>query len=339
MSTPLPISGPLSLGDLLDRAFRLYRARFWPLTLVGAVFLVPVGVLTGFLSGQSMTSFTDAMEEFSRPGAPPDSLAPMLNLYGASLLQILLLALAMGIAQLAITAHSIAALHGETLTLGASIRAGLRRLLPWIAMSLVQWLAIGGAMIVAYIPLFCVFFSIGALTASGGASDALGLASILVIVVISCLTLVGLFAPLIYLLARWLVAMPSLVNGAGPVQALRESWRLTKGNIWRAVLYTFLLYVLSLIITGLPSMALQWLVTLSLGSRQFALVAALSQGIASIINVLWLPLYVAALVLLYYDLRVRQEGYDLALRIEQLEAEVNPPTAAGPALSGGGSDA
>ena len=112
MSSPLPITGPLSLGDLLDRAFRLYRARFWPLTLVGALFLVPVGVLSGLLSGQTMTSFTDAMEGLSQPGAPPDTLGPLAGLYGSGFLQLILLSLATGIAQLAMTAQSMAALRG-----------------------------------------------------------------------------------------------------------------------------------------------------------------------------------------------------------------------------------
>ena len=341
MSSPLPITGPLSLGDLLDRAFRLYRARFWPLTLVGALFMVPMGVLSGFLSGQSMTSLTDAVEGLSRPGAPPDSFGPIGNYYGSWFITFLLMSLTVSLAQLAMTTQSIAALRGETLSLGGSIRAGFRRLLPYVGLNIVQWLAIFGAMIVAYIPLFCVAFTlslgIGVGLGDESAPAAAAAAGGMAIIAVGCLTVVGVFAPMVYLLARWLVAMPSLVNGAGPVEALRESWRLTKGNVWRAVLYTFLLYVLSLIVTGLPSTALQWLITLTLGPRQLALATALSQGVGSIISVLWLPVYVAGLVLLYYDLRVRHEGYDLALRIEQLEAEVN--ATARPALSEGGSDA
>ena len=37
---------------------------------------------------------------------------------------------------------------------------------------------------------------------------------------------------------------------------------------------------------------------------------------------LWQPIQSAAFVALYYDLRMRNQGYDLDLRIQQLETEV-----------------
>jgi hypothetical protein len=49
-------------------------------------------------------------------------------------------------------------------------------------------------------------------------------------------------------------------------------------------------------------------------------------GLGSVLGVLWQPINVAAIVLLYYDLRVRKEGYDLALRVDQLEAQVQLAT-------------
>ncbi len=339
MSTPLPISGPLSLGDLLDRAFRLYRARFWPLTLAGALCIVPVALLSAIVSGVSITSFTDAMQGLSRSTPSRTAAGSVAGLYGSSLLQVVLLGLGTGLAQLAMTAQSIAALHGESMTLGASLRAGLRRLLPWIGQNLVQWFAIFGAMILVYLPLACVSVTLAVGTSGSSSSNALALGGTLLLTVVACLTVVGVFAPLVYLLARWIVAVPALVTGADAVDGLRESWRLTKGQVWRAVLYTFLLFVLSFLITSLPAFAVQWLITTSLGPRQLGLASALSQGVGSIIRVLWLPVYVAGLVLLYYDLRVRQEGYDLALRIEQLEADVTPLAPSSPALGEGVGDA
>ena len=56
MQDTYPFSRPLSLGDLLDRTFRVYRARFGVLTLTAAVLLVPVGLITGALTGQFMIS-------------------------------------------------------------------------------------------------------------------------------------------------------------------------------------------------------------------------------------------------------------------------------------------
>jgi hypothetical protein len=47
----------------------------------------------------------------------------------------------------------------------------------------------------------------------------------------------------------------------------------------------------------------------------------LSTALGQLVTIVWLPLQVVAMVLLYYDLRVRAESYDLALQIEQLETQ------------------
>ena len=49
----VPITGPLGIGQVLDRAFRLYRARLGPLLLAGSLFLVPVGVANVAVTGSS----------------------------------------------------------------------------------------------------------------------------------------------------------------------------------------------------------------------------------------------------------------------------------------------
>ncbi len=83
MLSPLPISGPLTLGDLLDRAFRIYRARFGLLILTSAIFLVPLGILSGISSGVIMTSYFSLLSEMMQnPGASPDTAA--LDLFQAS---------------------------------------------------------------------------------------------------------------------------------------------------------------------------------------------------------------------------------------------------------------
>ena len=45
--------------------------------------------------------------------------------------------------------------------------------------------------------------------------------------------------------------------------------------------------------------------------------------------IVWLPLQAAAMVLLYYDLRVRHESYDLTLRVARLEEGLGESAGAG----------
>jgi hypothetical protein len=59
-----------------------------------------------------------------------------------------------------------------------------------------------------------------------------------------------------------------------------------------------------------------------MGPRASGWATGVSSGLGIIGGVLWAPLAAVAVVLLYYDLRVRKESYDLALRVERLEAEV-----------------
>ena len=46
--------------------------------------------------------------------------------------------------------------------------------------------------------------------------------------------------------------------------------------------------------------------------------------ISAILPLLWQPIQMAAQVMLYHDLRIRNESYDLEMQISQLEAEVVP---------------
>ena len=72
MQSPLFRAGPLSVGDLLDWAVRLYRARFGKLILTTAIFLVPLGLISSLISGQTMTSYLNI---FMTALQDPESLA------------------------------------------------------------------------------------------------------------------------------------------------------------------------------------------------------------------------------------------------------------------------
>jgi len=52
-------------------------------------------------------------------------------------------------------------------------------------------------------------------------------------------------------------------------------------------------------------------------------------GLGYLVNILWYPFLTWTLVLVYYDLRVRNENYDLTLRIQALERAARPSTLPG----------
>ena len=336
MRSPLPISGPLTLGDLLDRAFRIYQARFGLLILTAAIFLVPLGILSGIFSGGIMTGYLSLLSEvMQNPEATPD--AAMLDMLEAnqsavalSYLLVPVGLLANVLVTLALTSQAIAILHNEELSLIESLRAALRRFWAFIGMSIIKWLAIFLATSGVLVGVGCIFFAIafavgGIFSASGGESIGNEMATMAgLFIVIACLYLGALLLmaiPAAYLTARWVAAVPGIVEQSwGPIEALNKSWALTRGQIWRCFFYVVLLYlfyfVLYAIIMGL---ALAGVAAVFIYSP--AASGAVYGAVNAILPVLWSPLSAAAFVLLYYDLRVRQEGYDLSLRVQQLEAE------------------
>jgi tetratricopeptide (TPR) repeat protein len=131
--------------------------------------------------------------------------------------------------------------------------------------------------------------------------------------------LLGTLRPLLALaaavaaLARLAVAPQIVLLEGLPLKAaLRRSWRLTGGFSLRVLATLLLLALLTGLLVGLPlllSSMSHWLPNDALADRLPWLGLLLSQ----VVQTLLLPLPVVALTVLYIDLRVRAEGFDLAV--------------------------
>lgn len=326
------ITGPLSVGDLLDRIFRVYRARFGVLVLTAALFLIPIAIVNGIITGQFMVGYLDFLQNIATVPATDvaDAMGPFF-IYTMGILGISLLAgLSSSVVNLAVSIHVLRFYDGNQLTVGEGIRRALPKLWRLILLYLTQALAtfltvvvIGG---VAVLVLVLVGVAMGgvAMLALEGSEMAGPFAVVGMIVLLLCLYvfLLALIAvPVLYLSARWIVAVPALVNeGLGPIAALRRSWQLTVRNVWRSVFYLVLLFILSSLVVSVPLTVIQQVLMLLPIGTDIAI--AMSTAIGSLFNVIWQPLYATGLVLLYFDLRVRRESYDVELQVTQLEQEV-----------------
>ena len=146
----------------------------------------------------------------------------------------------------------------------------------------------------------------------------LGLFSFTLLVTV-CLT------PLIYLGARWLVAPAVLIaEGLGPFASLGRSWRLSRGNVRRVTGYTLLLFAILTLVIYLPATLVQWILfSLLIPSSSFGWARSISGSVSAFFSIVAIPYSIAAAVLLYYDLRIRNEGYDLELRVAEMEEQVS----------------
>lgn len=326
-TTPVPIPGPLGLGDLLDRAFRLYRAHFWPLLGMAALILVPAALIDGLLTGTALAGVLSIDD--SAMFESPDDIAFMADMFGylgAILLSTLLYAIANGFATLALTAHNVASLQQRPLSIGEGLRIAGRRFWAYLGMTILRGLAILAVVTLAVMPIFCVFFAWLAAIGMAEGDSTLEIMGFLALTLIMYAVAIGLYlVPMLYLSARWIVTVPGIVESSwGAVASLRGSWHLTRRNTWRCIGYLVLLGLLNAVIANLPSLLLSQIVTI-VAPDNLLISAVLSQAVGSVFSILWLPLSAAAIVLLYYDLRVRNESYDLSLRIAQMEAATVPP--------------
>jgi membrane-anchored glycerophosphoryl diester phosphodiesterase (GDPDase) len=329
------------LGDLLDRAFRLYRAGFVRLVLTAAVVLVPVSVVSGIATGRFVTGYIDALGLIlgdsgqSAPGVG-DFLGQVVGGGALVILISLVASLLTGVVTLALTVQTVDLLHDRPISVGGALRQGVGRLLSYIWMVIVQSGAIFLVSLAVLLPIFLAIFLIFALVGALGfgfagafeeAGVILAIGFVLLILVGYLLLALLILMPTLFLSARWVVAVPALMaEGLGGVPALRRSWRLTKGHFWRALGYLVLLYLLTSVVAGLPVYVVQQFLVILLPTSAFGLGLGISSAFSSLFSVVWTPFFTCALVLLYYDLRVRAEAYDLHLRLQQAEATLPEAT-------------
>jgi len=131
-----------------------------------------------------------------------------------------------------------------------------------------------------------------------------------------CVTFPIVFIAYYGVWVRLLFATQAIVlENLGGMDGLRRSWRLVRGSFWRVLGIALVLSILVGIIGTGPVYLISFL-TNALPSPAFAIV--INATAQSLINIAVLPLQFAAFTLLYYDLRIRKEGFDLQLMAQQL---------------------
>jgi hypothetical protein len=138
--------------------------------------------------------------------------------------------------------------------------------------------------------------------------------------VLLALAFIALVIPGIWLYAAWSVAVPALlIEGCRGWGALSRSFRLVRGRWWPAAGVLLVAAVMTSIVSGAIEGVL---VGISLSSNASVVLTVVVISLAAGLSaVLTRPFLAAVTTVLYYDLRVRHEGYDVALLAEQLGIE------------------
>lgn len=141
---------------------------------------------------------------------------------------------------------------------------------------------------------------------------------------------VALFIGFVLLIVPFLILLVSLMlatallmfEGKGPVDSLVGSHKLVWGNWWRtAVILTvggilvFVIYLAVALVIGLMTPFI------GLGTGDVLMSTLVSTVLINVVvDVLVMPFFSALLIALYWDLKLRREGGDLAARLDALNA-------------------
>ncbi len=134
--------------------------------------------------------------------------------------------------------------------------------------------------------------------------------------------------PAVYLWVAWTVAAPVLLlEDVRGWQAMKRSRHLVKGRFWPTIAVVLLITILTIIVQSVVVGVLAAVVSVSDNEVALAVADAIGQTLSGMLTT---PLSAAVLTVLYFDLRVRKEGFDLELLSRRMG--VDPTTVANPAF-------
>jgi hypothetical protein len=285
-----------SIGELLDSAFTVYRRRFLVIVAVMAVFQLPY--LAVQLLGERSALSTIASLQTGSPTAA--QLEAELGNLAAAAVTVLAISVAYALFLLPIAQGAVIRVVGDdyldrTPGIGSALAMAFRR---------------GGALIgFGLLVLAIILVPLGLILLLGvlvGGAAGVGLILLLGIAWAVYFVIFGVRLSL--------GAQAVVLERTGPVAALRRSFALTAGSFWRIVLFYVIVNVVSSIVSELLGLLIG-LFTGGLSPGSQLLVSALASGI---IGLLTSPFLLILLTLVYYDVRIRREAFDLEMLARSL---------------------
>jgi hypothetical protein len=306
---------PLGLGEILDGAFQACRRN--PMATFGSAILLQavVALMTVLLLGNVVSSF----EVLESETATTDSIIAAVAGFGvAATITGVVSAVALLVLQGILVIPIARAVINQRTSFGQAWRIARGRILPLLGFGLLSFAAglVGLVLVVG----------ISALAVVG-----LEEYSALVIVPLA----LGAVALLVWVSTKIVVAPATLMlEGTGPWTSVKRSWALTRGNWWRTFGIVLLTSLIVSIIASVISTPLTFAVSLVFGFSASAsatpdaldsipLLLA-TQAITALFSAIGYAFQAGVTSLLYVDLRIRREGFDVVLMREHERAGTGP---------------
>ena len=276
-------TGPLTLGEILDRMFSIYRKNFLMLVGIAGLPYAGIVVVLGFFGG---------ILALIGSGSAPDM--PRIGVGAVSGI-IMIVALVVGFVFVVAIILASLGTYVAVWDIQLGRRPGVKRAYK------IAWTHAGAAILAGIL---------------AGLSIIAGFFLLIIPGIIAYLAL-SLIYPII------------IAEDSGGAQSLSRSWELTKGYRWKIFVAGLVSFAVSAAITYGIQIPMLVISTMVYKPGTAPIWFAIVNGLASIIgSVVPAPLLAIASCLIYYDARVRKEGFDLQRLLDEL-----PPATPGAAPS------
>ncbi len=316
-------TGPLTLGEILDRTVQLYRRNF---ALLVGIALLPAAAEVLF-SG-SFSLFVLTRLAVAPKGTPPQIDPIQSMLLGLAVLACMMIGVPLLLAafSIAFSALNFASFHlnrGEKVTVRESYRFGLQNFWRSVGILTLQIIFAG---VLPGIVFGFVLFGDTILTTILAATGT-GRALVIVMGLLTFVLIVALGVVSIWIWVRFSLSFAiSVAEGQKAWPSLQRSGQLSKGSRGRIFVMYLLVFILMFVATyvlAIPldlALGLKWQNYLKnpFGAGAVPIAVQIANLVISFFaRAFVMPIYAVALMLFYTDQRTRLEGYD----IEQLMAQ------------------
>ena len=295
---------PLTVGELFNGAFQAVRVN--PQTMFGFAFAIMavVGLVQAFFASSSTSSLTRALSS----GDTEDLVYSLGNSMGSFVTSgLTMLATAFLSGMLALTVWD-AVLGRKSSPADAWHRFSPRFvpvLLATFLIGIIEFVVIVLVLLVFMIPFFLVVVNAASARSYDSASASIGGALSIIFLMIVALIVVGCFFTVKFAFTSSAVVL----EGLGPVDAIKRSWSLSKGSFWRILGRILLIGV----VIGLISSVLGGIVGAILGvgaaaADSVGMLVAFSAFVSALLSAVVIPVQSSFYTLMYLDERMRKEN-------------------------------
>ena len=292
---------PLGIGETIDAALRLLRRRFGLYVKLAIAFLLPPAILIGAYMASEVVMVRNGTIYVNDP-----------NAYRASVLALGLLARLLQLACFGVLVHLSARLYmNRHENAGSILKASRRRLIPFIGLILLLGVIAFGFLI--------------------GASV---IAAVILVVPSTEVRLIAAVIPpigwlvvaiaLVLWVTRFSLAAPAFwYEEIGANAAIKRSTGLVKNRFWKVLgSLSVGIAIIAVFTIGLGAL----LVSAILNVTTPVLYVAVNIGVELLGDVIGLIVLAPVVTVVYFDARVRNEGFDMQVKLDASREDEPPPS-------------